>query len=65
VLSNGQSRKTSQVLGLFRNYPDITSGAIIFVPEKPIKENKFDVAKTGVLISALTTLLTAFAIFRN
>jgi protein involved in polysaccharide export with SLBB domain len=65
VLSNGQSRKTSQVLGLFRNYPDVTSGATIFVPEKPIKENKFDVAKTGVLISALTTLLTAFAILRN
>jgi protein involved in polysaccharide export with SLBB domain len=65
VLSNGQSRKTNQVLGLFRNYPDLTSGATIFVPEKPIKENKFDVAKTGVLISALTTLLTAFAILRN
>jgi protein involved in polysaccharide export with SLBB domain len=65
VLSNGQSLKTRQVLGLFRNYPDVTSGATIFVPEKPIKENKFDVAKTGVLISALTTLLTAFAFLRN
>jgi protein involved in polysaccharide export with SLBB domain len=65
VLSNGQSRKARQVLGLFRNYPDVASGATIFVPEKPIKENKFDVAKTGVLISALTTLLTAFAILRN
>jgi protein involved in polysaccharide export with SLBB domain len=65
VLSNGQSRKTGSMLGFFRNYPAVTSGATIYVPEKPIKDNRFDSAKAGVLISAVTTLLTAFAILRN
>lgn len=65
VLSNGQSRKTGSMLGLFRNYPAVTSGATIYVPEKPVKDNRFDSAKAGVLISAVTTLLTAFAILRN
>jgi protein involved in polysaccharide export with SLBB domain len=65
VLSNGQSRKTGSMLGFFRNYPTVTSGATIYVPEKPVKDNRFDSAKAGVLISAVTTLLTAFAILRN
>ncbi len=65
VLSNGQSRKTGTFLGFFRNYPAVASGATIYVPERPEKDNRFDTAKAGVLISAVTTLLTAFAILRN
>jgi protein involved in polysaccharide export with SLBB domain len=65
VLSNGQSRKTGTILGFFRNYPAVASGATIYIPEKPEKDNRFDSAKAGVLISAVTTLLTAFAILRN
>jgi protein involved in polysaccharide export with SLBB domain len=65
VLSNGQSRKTGTILGFFRTYPAVASGATIYIPEKPEKDNRFDSAKAGVLISAVTTLLTAFAILRN
>jgi hypothetical protein len=65
VFTNGQSRKTSSVLGMFRNYPSVTSGSTIYVPERPKKDNRFDSAKAGVLISAVTTLLTAFAILRK
>ena len=65
VFTNGQSRKTSSVLGVFRNYPSVTSGSTIYVPERPKKDNRFDSAKAGVLISAVTTLLTAFAILRK
>jgi len=65
VLSNGQSRRTGAVLGVFRNYPSIPSGSTIYIPEKPIREGKFDAAKAGVLVSAITALLTTFAILRN
>jgi protein involved in polysaccharide export with SLBB domain len=65
VLSNGQSRRTGAFLGVFRNYPSIPSGSTIYIPEKPIREGKFDAAKAGVLVSAITALLTTFAILRN
>lgn len=65
VLSNGQSKRTGAVLGLFRNYPSVPSGSTIYIPEKPVREGKFDAAKAGVLVSAITALLTTFAILRN
>jgi protein involved in polysaccharide export with SLBB domain len=64
IYPNGSSAKIKKPLGIFRNYPRIEPGSSIFVPEKP-KKDGFDAAKTGVLVSALTGLLTAAAlIFR-
>lgn len=64
IYANGSSAKIKKPLGIFRNYPKIEPGSSIFVPEKPKKEG-LDAAKAGIIISAITGLLTAAAlIFR-
>jgi protein involved in polysaccharide export with SLBB domain len=64
IYPNGSSAKIKKPLGIFRSYPKIEPGASIFVPEKP-KKDGIDAAKAGVIISAITGLLTAAAlIFR-
>lgn len=63
IYANGSSAKIKRVLGIFPNYPKIEPGSSIFVPEKP--KGGFDAAKTGVIVSALSGLVTALAlIFR-
>jgi protein involved in polysaccharide export with SLBB domain len=61
IYPNGSSAQIKKPLGIFRQYPKIEPGSNIFVPEKPKKEG-FDAGKAGVLISAITGLLTAAAI---
>jgi protein involved in polysaccharide export with SLBB domain len=61
IYPNGSSAKIRKTLGIFPNYPRIEPGSNIFVPQKPKKEG-MDAAKTGILISALTGLLTAVAL---
>ena len=64
IYANGSSAKIKKTLGLFNRYPKIEPGSNIFVPQKP-KRDGFDAAKAGVIISAITGLLTAAAlIFR-
>lgn len=64
IYPNGSSAKIRKPLGVFRNYPKIEPGSNIFVPERPKKEG-LDAAKAGIIISAITGLLTAAAlIFR-
>lgn len=64
IYANGSSAKIKKPLGIFRNYPRIEPGASIFVPEKPKKEG-FDAGKAGILVSALTAMVTALnLIFR-
>lgn len=64
IYSNGSSAQIKKPLGVFRSYPKIEPGSSIFVPEKPRKDG-IDAAKAGVIISAITGLLTAAAlIFR-
>lgn len=64
IYPNGSSAQIKKPLGIFRYYPKIEPGSNIFVPEKPKKEG-MDAAKAGVIISAITGLLTAAAlIFR-
>lgn len=63
IYANGRSAKIKNTLGIFRSYPKIEPGAQIFVPQKPKKEG-LDVAKAGILVSAITALITAIAIFR-
>jgi protein involved in polysaccharide export with SLBB domain len=64
IYPNGSSAQIKKPLGIFRSYPKIEPGSNIFVPERP-KKDGIDAAKAGILISALTGLLTAAAlIFR-
>ncbi|HVG15592.1 MAG TPA: hypothetical protein VM935_11545, partial [Chitinophagaceae bacterium] len=60
IYANGRSAKIKRVLGIFPNYPRIEPGSSIFVPER--KKGGFEVAKAGVIISAVASLLTALAL---
>ena len=60
IYANGSSAKIRRVLGIFPNYPKIEPGSSIYVPEKP--KGGFDAAKTGVIVSALSGLVTALAL---
>lgn len=61
LYANGSSAKIKKPLGIFRTYPKIEPGSNIFVPEKPKKEG-LDAAKAGIVISAISGLLTAAAL---
>jgi protein involved in polysaccharide export with SLBB domain len=65
VFTNGQSKRTKLYLGLFRNHPSLLPGSTVYIPERPIKDNKFDATKAGVLVSAISALLTTIAILRQ
>jgi protein involved in polysaccharide export with SLBB domain len=60
IYANGRSSKIRRTLGIFPSYPKIQPGSSIFVPEKP--KSGFDVAKAGIIISAVAGLLTALAL---
>lgn len=64
IYANGRSAKIRKTLGLFNSYPKIEPGSNIFVPQKPKREG-LDLAKAGILVSAFTALITAFAIIRR
>lgn len=61
IYPNGSSAQIKKPLGIFRSYPKIEPGSNIFVPEKPQKDG-IDAAKAGIIISAITGLLTAAAL---
>ena len=61
IYANGSSAKIQKPLGIFRNYPKVTPGSNIFVPQKP-KRDGFDAGKAGIFISAITALITAAAL---
>jgi protein involved in polysaccharide export with SLBB domain len=61
IYPNGRSAKITRVMGIFPNYPRVEPGSQIFVPQKP-KRHGLDVAKAGILISALTALITGTAL---
>jgi protein involved in polysaccharide export with SLBB domain len=65
IYTNGRSKKTTHLLGLFKSYPKITPGATVVVPAKPEREGKFDPAKAGILISALSALVSTIAILKG
>jgi protein involved in polysaccharide export with SLBB domain len=65
IYSNGRSAKIKRPLGIFTSYPKIEPGANIFVPQKPKKEGAFDVAKAGILLSAVTALITAVSVIKR
>jgi len=65
VYSNGRSKRTGSFLGLFKTYPKILPGSTVVVPSKPAKDGKFDPSKAGILVSALTTLVTTIAILKG
>jgi protein involved in polysaccharide export with SLBB domain len=61
IYANGSSARIKKPLGIFRNYPTIEPGSNIFVPVKPKKEG-IDLAKAGIIISAMTGLITAMSL---
>jgi protein involved in polysaccharide export with SLBB domain len=61
IYPNGGSAQIKKPLGIFRSYPKIEPGSSIFVPEKRKKEG-IDAAKAGIIISAISGLLTAAAL---
>lgn len=60
IYANGSSAKIKRSMGIFPNYPGIQPGSSIFVPQKTKKE--FDAGKAGIIISAVTALITAASI---
>ncbi len=60
VYPNGASAKTHQFLGI-RRYPRITPGSSIFIPVRP-DINAFDAAKAGILVSALSAVVTGLVL---
>ena len=62
IYANGSAGKIKNTLGVFRSYPKIAPGANIFVPKKPKREGQLDIAKAGILISALTALVTTLTV---
>ena len=65
IYSSGRSKRTTSILGIFRSSPKITPGATVVVPAKPERDGKFDPAKAGILISALSALVTTIAILKG
>lgn len=61
IYPNGSSAQIKKPLGIFRSYPKIEPGSNIFVPEKRKREG-VDAAKAGIIISAISGLLTAAAL---
>ena len=60
VYPNGRSAKSHSFLGI-RSCPRVTPGSSIFVPVKP-EGNSFDAAKAGILVSALSAVMTGMAL---
>jgi protein involved in polysaccharide export with SLBB domain len=60
IYPNGSSAKIRKKLGVFPDYPRIEPGSSIFVPQKPKRE--FDASKAGIIVSAVTALITAAAL---
>ena len=65
IYANGRSARIKRPLGIFRSYPEIEPGSSIFVPQKPKRESGFDTAKAGILVSAITAMITAIAVFKK
>ena len=60
VYPNGRSAKTLTFLGI-RSYPKVTSGCSVFVPMKA-DQKVFDTAKAGILVSALSAVMTGLVL---
>jgi protein involved in polysaccharide export with SLBB domain len=60
VYPNGRSAKSYSFLGI-RSYPRVSPGSSIFVPVKP-ETIGFDAAKAGILVSALSAVMTGMAL---
>ena len=63
VYPNGKSAVVKHPLGLFTSSPTITPGSTIFVPRKDEKKvRSFDPAKAGILVSALSAVMTGLVL---
>ncbi len=63
IYPNGKSQKLKHALGLIRINPEITPGATLFVPKKEERQNNgFDPSKAGILVSALSAVMTGLVL---
>lgn len=60
IYPNGMSAKTHQFLGI-RKYPKVISGSSIIIPLRP-EQKDLDTAKASILISALSSMMTALVL---
>jgi protein involved in polysaccharide export with SLBB domain len=65
IYANGGAAKINRTLGIFPSYPKIYPGSSIYVPQKPKRDGTFDAGKAGILVSAVTALVTAVALLTN
>ncbi|KIC92831.1 SLBB domain-containing protein [Flavihumibacter solisilvae] len=63
IYANGSASKIERMLGIFPRQPKIYPGSSIFVPQKPKRDGQFDAGRAGILVSAITALITAVALF--
>ncbi len=61
VYPNGKAGKIKRTFIFFKKYPEITAGTKIFVPKEQERKGT-DFAKTGLIISGISALITAFAL---
>lgn len=61
IYPNGKAGKIKHPFLFFRKYPKVTAGTKIFVPKEPEKKAA-DVARVGAIISAVSSLIAAFAL---
>ena len=61
VYPNGKAAKIKHSLIFFKKYPEVTAGTKIFVPKEPEKKGT-DYAKSGIIISSISALITAIAL---
>jgi len=63
VYPNGKSSVIRHPLGIFQITPKITPGSTIYVPKKEEKKTRsFDPAKAGILVSALSAVMTGLVL---
>lgn len=65
--SNGTSKKTRLILGVYKKYPELLSGCVITVPTKPSNagKDKMSLPERLALYSIITTSVSSLALVLN
>lgn len=61
IYPNGRANRTKHPFLIFKKYPEVIAGTKIFVP-KDADKKPTDFAKTSIIVSAFSAMLTAFAL---
>jgi len=61
IYPNGKAARIKHSFIFFKKYPAITAGTKIFIPKQPEKKPA-DIARMGIIVSAISALITAVAL---